>query len=60
MEPEGIGEIEGSYERMHKEIRHRGLFLKSFGGNCRIAPLEETAIYEGRINDPDFETNETL
>jgi hypothetical protein len=60
MQAEEIGEIEGCYEYMHKEIRHRGLFVNSLEGNCRIVPLEETTIYEGQFNDPDFEANQTL
>jgi len=57
-EVKDIGEIEGCFQYMYKKSKYRGLFVKSaIDGDCVIVPLQETKMYEERLNDPDFESN---
>ncbi len=57
-EVKDIGEIEGCFQYMYKKSKYRGLFVKSaIDGDGVIVPLQETKMYEERLNDPDFESN---
>jgi hypothetical protein len=57
-EVKDIGEIEGCFQYMYKKSKYRGLFVKSaIDGDCVVVPLQETKMYEERLNDPDFESN---